>query len=414
MAKVKMEKLRAHKLARNVLDRTNNLIEEFGGRLAGSDACRNVAKALLNELADSCDQSSEESFVLRRDLLRYGLRGGVVIYVVALFLLYLRLPLVALLIMGAFLTLFFYQLIFYHLFFEKFYPGAQGINIWGVVEPQEEPTQTFIVTAHHDSAQIPKYLDKRARDYLVKVGGAFLCQLSLCVIAVVRLFSGQSSLVINLLLTAGFFLVRYLWTFYSSEVASGAGDNLVGSSLVVELAAYFAQQKHDGRALRQTRLILASFDGEEAFLQGSRAFYQKHREELSRLPLYNLNLDSLFQAHELTFLTSDINGRVKLSQKMATAGVNFAQLMGYEAYSQPIAFLSGGTDAARAAQAGFEATTLMAASWKEGLYHTAEDVVTAVEPLVIEMALSIAIKFIEHFDQGETDGPSVERTVTLP
>ncbi|MFA7225812.1 MAG: aminopeptidase, partial [Sphaerochaetaceae bacterium] len=79
--------------------------------------------------------------------------------------------------------------------------------------------------------------------------------------------------------------------------------------------------------------------------------------------------------------------------------------MGFEAFSQPIAFLTGGTDAAEAAKVGVKATTLMAMPWgnseRAAAYHTPNDVVEAIEPLAVEVALSIAIKFIENLDSRE-------------
>ena len=76
--------------------------------------------------------------------------------------------------------------------------------------------------------------------------------------------------------------------------------------------------------------------------------------------------------------------------------------MGYEAFSQPIAFLTGGTDAAEAAKAGFEAVSLMAMPWdnkeRSSVYHTPNDLPEAIDPKAVEETLSIAIRFIEQAD----------------
>ena len=79
--------------------------------------------------------------------------------------------------------------------------------------------------------------------------------------------------------------------------------------------------------------------------------------------------------------------------------------MGYDAFSQPIAFLTGGTDAAEAAKIGVEAVTLMAMPWgnkeRAAVYHTPDDVPSAIDPVAVEETLSIAIRFIEKVDQNE-------------
>jgi len=168
----------------------------------------------------------------------------------------------------------------------------------------------------------------------------------------------------------------------------------------VELAAYFKQRE----ALKSTRLVIASFDGEEAGLRGSRAFFRRHRDnrELLSGQGWNFNVDCPYNAKDLFFLTSDINGSVKLSQEMAAECVTIAKSMGFDAFSQPIAFLTGATDAAEAAKVGFEATTLMAMPWgntkRAAAYHTPNDVPSAIEPLAVEASLSIAIRFIENLD----------------
>ena len=78
------------------------------------------------------------------------------------------------------------------------------------------------------------------------------------------------------------------------------------------------------------------------------------------------------------------------------------QIDGIEAFSQPIAFLTGGTDAAEAAKAGLEAVTLMAMPWgnkeRASVYHTPDDLPEAIDPKAVEQTLSIAIRFIEHVD----------------
>jgi hypothetical protein len=104
----------------------------------------------------------------------------------------------------------------------------------------------------------------------------------------------------------------------------------------------------------------------------------------------------------MSFLTSDINNSVPLSQSMATECVEIAKSMGYEAKSQKIAFLTGGTDAAESAKLGIEATTLIAMPWGNSehapVYHTPDDVVESIDEVAVEQTISIAIKFIERLD----------------
>ena len=89
---------------------------------------------------------------------------------------------------------------------------------------------------------------------------------------------------------------------------------------------------------------------------------------------------------------------------MATQCVEIAKSMGYEAKSQKIAFLAGGTDAGESAKMGIEATSLIAMPWgkseRAAVYHTPDDIVENIDEIAVEQTISIAIKFIEHLDKN--------------
>jgi aminopeptidase YwaD len=192
-----------------------------------------------------------------------------------------------------------------------------------------------------------------------------------------------------------------LWSFASKEGTPGAGDNLIASAIAVEVARYFS----DSKELQHTRIIAASYDSEESGLRGARAFFKRHKHNESLLmgKVYNFNIDCPYEAKEIFFLTSDINGSVKLSESMAQRCTRIAHTLGYDAVSKPIAMLTGGTDAAEAAKVGIEATTLMAMPWdnssRSSVYHTPQDTPDAIEPEAVEISLEIAIHVIKEIDQ---------------
>ena len=163
-------------------------------------------------------------------------------------------------------------------------------------------------------------------------------------------------------LLGGLYYVRTLLEYYTDEVAPGAGDNLISVGILAALAQYFKAEP-----LSKTRIILASFDGEEIFLQGSTAWYEAHKEALEGAVV--LNFDSIFSAEHLVFLERDANATLPLSKSLARKCVNIARSMGYEASALSMPILGGATDAASAARIGLEATTLTASSWSDGVYH---------------------------------------------
>lgn len=415
MAKAKMEKLQGSKLARQALERTARLINAYGARLTGTPSCTATAKELHDELKAYTDRAELESFKLHPGAFLGWIKLLVFFYPVAVLFLWIDLPLFGLLVAASGLGIMVMEFFLYKEIIDRLYPSATGVNVYGVIEPAGPVEHTIIFSGHHDSARVFNFFTNKPSLYILRIGSGLGFYIALFVIALTRVFWGDLFsvslphnalfLVGTIILTLGLPFVGHLWFFASKEGTPGAGDNLISSSIAVELARYFSVSKSHGNPLRRTRLILASFDGEEAGLRGARAFFNRHRHEFQNQSVWNFNVDCPYYAKDLFFLTSDINGSVKLSQKMATECVGIAHSMGYDAFSQPIAFLTGGTDAAEAAKVGVEAVTLMAMPWgnkeRAAVYHTPDDVPSAIDPVAVEETLSIAIRFIEKVDQNE-------------
>lgn len=412
-----MESLKAGKLAKFALDRTAGLISEFGPRVAGSEAARNCAQRLKEDLAYFCDTTESQEFPMRPGAFTGWLKIAVVVYPVVLLLLWVGMPICATTLCGVFIFLVFSEFICYKPWGEQYYPEEHGCNIHGVMEPAEDVRQTVIFSGHHDSARLYRYNKLDKKDYFLKVGVPFGLLSLVCVVAPLQLFTELFTgrffrlglppvlfIVLLSLLTIGFPLILPLWRFMGDDVSPGAGDNLISSCMSVELARFYASRRHRSEPLKHTRLIFASFDAEEVGLRGSRQWFSQN-SDLYRDTIGNgwhFNFDCPYYVDDLTFLVRDVNGTVKLSQQMATGCVEIAKSMGYKAKSQSLPLFAGGTDAAEGARAGLHAVTLTAMPWddvsKPAVYHTPQDLPEAIQPDVIEEAISIAIKFVDLLD----------------
>jgi hypothetical protein len=419
MARVKMQKLRALKMAQQAIERVREIIDLFGPRLTGNDSTKEAATYLYDALGPFCDSVHKEKFHLHPEAFLAWIRIMVVIYPISILLMFLSQPLFAFVFLLVGIIIMVREFLFYHEMIDRFFPKKEGHNIYGVLEPVGEVTQTVVYSGHHDSAKVFTFFTDSQHSYVTKVLIALGSYVILCFISLIdvirQLFDSSlfaitfppiGILIPLLLATGATYFVYLLWFFTSKEVSPGAGDNLIASSIGIELASYFHNEKLQGNPLEHTRLIFASFDGEEAGLRGSKHFFQTHKEgSILTENTYNFNVDCLFDHEHINFLTTDINGSVALSQSMATECVEIATSMGYEAHSKKIAFLTGGTDAAEAAKAGFEATTLLAMPWaNEGpssVYHTPKDIVEAIDEKAVEQTISIAIKFIERIDKSD-------------
>ena len=425
-----MESLKAGKLAKLALERTAKLISELGPRVAGGQASQDCARRLREDLGLFCDTTSLQEFQMRPGAFTGWLKIGVVLYSLVTLALWIGMPLTATVLCGLFGFLVFREFICYRPWFEQYYPEKTGCNVHGVQEPSGEALRTIIFSGHHDSARLYRYNKLDKKNYFLKVGVPFGLLASLGLVSVlqllVELFSGRflriglppvPFIVLLSLLTAASPLVFPLWKFLSDSASPGAGDNLVSSSMAVELARFYASRRHRGEPLKHTRLVFASFDAEEVGLRGSRQWFADNSNLYDAVVGngWHFNFDCPYYADDLTFLVRDVNGTVRLSQQMATGCVEIAKSMGYEAKSQALPFLAGGTDAAEGARAGLHAVTLTAIPWddasKPAVYHTPQDLPGAIEPTMVEEALSIAIKFVDLLD---ADKLSVDSPWTVP
>jgi len=216
------------------------------------------------------------------------------------------------------------------------------------------------------------------------------------ILAIVTL--GIVGLILKIILSVGFLLTGQLWFFASSNGTPGAGDNLIASTMAVEIGRHFSRER-----LANTRVIIASFDAEEEGLRGARAYAAKHEHDLKALPTVLLNTDCPYFLNELFFLTSDINCTVKLSEELAQELVAIANQKNLSASCKPIEFLTGGSDAGELAKKGVKSVTLMAMPWsnqaRSKVYHTPSDTLDHVEPEAIEAAIEIFCEYIETNDK---------------
>ncbi len=392
---------------RRVFDFTDEVVEGYPNRLAGTEACRNTANRIKQEFIKNCDPNSvqvEDFAVHPKSFLKY-IPGLVVLYFIGAILLYSRFQLPALLVYALAIFLFYAQFARYWQVFDPLFPKATGYNVYGSIEPVGEARQQVIVSAHHDAAYVfqllahlPKYYARLINLGILFLLLGFLVSLIGSVLIVFHiLIPGWISVV---LIAGGVFQLPLVF-FTTGEVSPAAGDDMIAVAVASETAHLFHQAKKAGKnPLRHTRLIIASFDAEEAGLRGARAFCKKHREKMLNTKTYVFNIDTLYKLEDLSFLVKDLNATVKLSAAMSQDCVQITKSLGYRASISAMPFGAGSTDAAEFGKLGVEAVNMSGISFdiskfSEGLvYHTSNDVTKYIEPELIEAALKIIRDYI--------------------
>ena len=394
-----------------VFDFTDEIVEQYPNRLAGTEACRNTANRVRKEFVANCDPGSVqmESFTIHpKSFLKY-IPGLVGLYIICSILLYLRLPLPAFIGYSLGIFLFYSQFVRYWEVFDPLFPRASGHNVFGSIEPEGDVSQQVIISAHHDAAYVfqliartPKYYARLINTGILLLMFGFLVSLVGTILTIFHIPTPEwAHPWVPLLLVVGSVFLLPLAFFTTGEVSPAAGDNMIAVAIASETARLFHDAKQAGvNPLRHTRLVVASFDAEEAGLRGARAFCKAHGEELLHTKTYVLNIDTLYKVKDLNFLDCDLNTSVKLSHEMAQDCVDIAKSLGYSGTISRMPFGAGSTDAAEFGKIGVEATNMAGISFDiskfdEGLvYHTPNDLTKYIEPEMVAAALKIARDYV--------------------
>lgn len=387
------------------LEFTRHIIEKHGPRITGNQSTLNAANDIFTEFESYCDKTIQETFTVHPKAFLGWIRLLVSLYLISVGFLWTNLPLISALLITVGILVMVFQFFLYKTIIDPFWKAGVGKNVVGIIEPEKEVKQQILISGHHDSAFVFNFLVHQPQLYALRIygglGSVVLLWLASWIWTIVQWITQSNPrvmLVVQILATVSLLLVLQLWFFRGNHGTPGAGDNMIAVGIVNEIGKKIATLKKEGKGLQHTRIYVCSWDAEEAGLRGARNYVKSHKVELLAVPTYNFNIDCPYYASEIFFLTSDINGSVQMSTKMADECVSIAKSLGYPSSTKPIAFLTGGTDAGELAKIGVEATTLFGMPWgnsqRASVYHTPQDTVENIEPEAVERSLNIIWKYI--------------------
>lgn len=295
----------------------------------------------------------------------------------------------------------------------KFFMTSEAYNVHAVAEPEGECRNTVILTAHHDSAEIRKKESgvKGFASSLVPLVVSFSALSVISLISLILEVAGGRLLAFNLpsipvaILSVIFIAPSISAVFhlksYTGKYSPGAGDNASGLAVVSTLLHYYSKERSEGRPLSSTRLVFASFDGEECGTAGSLGWFSSNTHLLAEKS-YVLNFDGLYREEDMVFLARDGNGLIPLSFPLASRCSRIASSMGYHIGVGKLGFLGGETDAASASAMGIPAVTLTSmAPGTDTPAHSEDDTCDKISEEAIAEAISIAIKLVSEIDEED-------------
>ncbi len=281
---------------------------------------------------------------------------------------------------------------------------GQSVNVIGTLRRPgaANARRLLIISGHHDSAPQNTWLSLLGYGFLVLAGTQYIGFATMLVMSIMQLagvIAGNAGLVRTG--TLGWVLMAYpvvpavVYAMFFSQrgknggTVPGAADNLSASALAVAMCRFLV--KHPSYIPADTEIRFISFGSEEAGLRGSRRYVKRHLDELKRLDVRLLNIETV--AHpEAGILTSDMNGSVKNSPEMVRGVVAAAARAGVP-YRVLSAFLGVGNDSGPFSQAGLKALTLLCFKVPQQLiafYHQKRDRpgILTTEPLLNVLKLT--------------------------
>ncbi len=389
----------------DVLRFTSEVVTGYPDRNIGSNNCRKASARIAEELGKYCDPGTVkiESFTCHPKAFLHYLRYMPLLMVMATVLSYFNQPLLSLLAVVAFFAIFYPQSFFYWQWYDGFFPKVTGYNVYGTLEPDQEVKQQIVLCGHHDATYTFRFLEKTPNLYVyinyLEVGAFNVALLLTLYTLIVGSTPAWVPIVLGVLTLGS---LPYFW-FVGNTISPGAGDNMIATAMIAGAARLL--KRRDGKsALKHTRIIILSTDGEEAGLRGSRAFIAAHRNELKGIKTYTLALDTFYRADHLIFFYEDLNRTVKLSRAMAVELQQVAAALGYTTRVGRIPLGAGATDAASFGAAGIETSAMLTLPqsiwhWPDWfVYHTSRDTVDAIEPNVVERSLNIIEAYVRKKD----------------
>ena len=393
------------KMTGDVIEETDKIIKKFGTRMAGTKASLDTADYLYEDAKGYSDSTHIDDFYIHKGAFLGWINILVLGYIAGFIFFIFKLEIVTICIAVVSMIILYLQFIRYLPIIDFLFPRKKARNVYGVIEPKGEVKRQIIISGHHDSAPVFNFLVYQPKLYNLRVTGSIVFVILGLVLSIVNLFINNEILyyvsigVIGL----GVLLVSQMWFFRGRKATPGAGDNLASTQTAFQMGKYYYSLKGTDKELKHTRIIFASFDAEEEGLRGARAFVKKNKDKLLDVKTYVLNIECLYDENALFFLTSDINDSVKLSDDLASKLVDIAAENNVKTHKQPIAVLTGGTDAGEFGKIGIEAATIMGMPWSNDnrsmAYHTPNDTIDKVSKKAVEYTINIFNNFIISKDQ---------------
>jgi aminopeptidase YwaD len=394
-----------NRCAEAALVNTSEIVAAHGPRVSGTPGCDGARAALKALLSQSCTSVVEQDFALHPESLNAIGKVFALAYLIgsAAILVGGAIPLaIGLAAMSLALGYFAVVFLLYLDSLDGLFKRVRGANLIGTLEPKAEAKRQIILVGHLDSARVYSFYERHPELFPIRLLAA-VSFFVLCIVALAAgLILGSLPVWVKCLLLLGVILAAPMYGYVSKKGSLGAGDNLIGCAICLELARIFADH---AQALENTRLIVLLTDGEEIGQKGAKAFIRDKSALLRSIDTRVINIDSIYDYGELALLRRDRNGFTPLSKELTEELRAAARAIGHDFRICSIPFLGGGTDAAQFARAGLETASVLAqpiaVGRKDIVFHTSRDLPGKISGRAVAAVIGTIAEYLR-----KADGPT--------
>jgi len=284
-----------------------------------------------------------------------------------------------------------------------FFPKKGSQNVITKIKPKHKTKTLVIIGSHLDSNWEFPIIRKLKYGFIIIIAVNFFLNLVLIILLVMKNFlllfqieadfyNLEIKAFIFLIITLPFPLIQLIFII-SNRPVIGANDNLSGMAVCYEIAKNFAVSTNK---LNNVEVWINTYGSEEIGSKGSKAFINKHLEEIKKAKI--INLDMLGYSYPpLLIGKSEIFGLVKMNGEVIELIKQSATELNINI---EIKKLFAYTDSLSFCRKNLSATSITSKphSMKEFHYHTRDDIFENLNFENMINAYKVCMRIIEKLD----------------
>jgi len=375
----------------------DHFIQTFGPRKPGSEAEKQAQQFLAKELNTFCDRVEVQPFVAALTAKFGSLRIFSLLYVVALVLPVVSLPM-ALAVAAVNAVVFMGHFVMTGAWLDFLFPKQESCNIVGTIEPTGPARRTLLFAGHMDST--PEFIWWYwFQDWGIRM----------------MMVSGVSFLLLPIYYSVAWPLEAEVWlsgpwwafvaaspfalTFFfihGTRVVDGAQDNLSGVAVAHAVGKRLAKNR-----LNHTRVLVVSFGAEETGLKGSAALVEHFGKELRATPHHLINLDGILDIDNMFVIKSELSIGVTHDKALVARVAEAFERNGLPPKLGTIPV--GGTDGSSFSRNGLSAMSIVGLPMDSlhPTYHTRLDTIDHLVPATLDRMVDVLVDLATTWDREE-------------